>query len=439
MGSCTSNQNVKDSTKHPRKDEAKQENQPGHTALPLPSQPAKPSVSSEDLSNFPDFFYLDRAKGSLYQITKSQSTEFPLKSRFNLPQDSALTALPNGLLMSVGGLVKQSLVKLVYTIDLQSKVVSELPDLPFPCKLGQLHPIGDFVYFIGGVKNGKTDLQQAPLMRYNFRLSFWEDLWKYGEQFQFDRIVNMGTCAFGSKICLIGGQKINSSGLLRNNKKIYSVDVEDGFKVQLEEKIPFKVIRPVIANGRKNAVVTGGVDPKTGKSNRGSFLLISQNSGLKIVKINDVGFDLKESYPAIYEQDTVIFISRPFIAVRIKKINNWIAFEITGKDTRRALAVVKVSQLKMLRKLTLGEKDRFLMKNMSGILRFIVNRLGKVLGQKEILRGKMKGMKNRILTSRISLKLKSLTRRTRSLMILINLGNMRKFRNLYLFNYMIRI
>ena len=340
MGSCTSNQNVKESAKKHMQESPNTAGQPKPmmvTQEQATSPPLKIISNTEDLSNFPEFFYLDRQKASLYYITKSQTTEFLLKSHFNLPLDSALTILPNGLVISVGGLIKQSLVKLVYTVDLQTKVVSELPELPIACKLGQLHALGDYIYYIGGVKNGKSDMEQAPMMRFNYRLSLWEDLWRYGEQFQFDRIVNMGTCAFGNKILLIGGQRITSTGNLRNNKKIYSIAVEEDFKVKLESKIPFKVLRPSIANGRKNAVVAGGTNPKTGTPSRGSFLIITQGDGLKIVKFADLSFDLKENYPAIYEQDTAIFISRPFIAVRVKKINNWIGFEISGKESRKVL------------------------------------------------------------------------------------------------------
>ena len=341
MGSCTSNQNVKESAKKHMQESSNTAGQPKPMTITqeqVSSQPLKISSSIEELSNFPEFFYLDRQKATLYYINKTQTTEFLLKSHFNLPLDSALTILPNGLLVSAGGLVKQSLVKLFYTVDLQTKVVSDLPELPIACKLGQLHALGDNIYYVGAVKNGKSDMEQAPMMRFNYRLGIWEDLWRYGEQFQFDRIVNMGTCAFGNKILLIGGQVITSSGNLRNNKKIYSIAVEEDFKVKLEGKIPFKVLRPSIANGRKNAVVAGGINPKTGTPSRGSFLIITQGDGLKIVKFADLSFDLRENYPAIYEQDTAIFISRPFIAVRVKKINNWIGFEISGKDSRKVLA-----------------------------------------------------------------------------------------------------
>ena len=336
MGSCTSKQNVEE-TKKVTAPSITRSLQIPQQSIPVQKSLVQIATSTEDLAYFPEFFYFDRAKGSILQINKDRVVETILKSSFNFPSESAITLLSNGNFLSVGGVIKNSLVRTFFSIDIQSKVISELPNLPLPCKLGQLHLIGDWVYYIGGIRNAIEHLEQAPLLRFSPSLGKWEDLWRYGEQFQFDKIINMGTCALGNKLFLVGGQKISSSGLIKNNKKIYSISVEDSFKVQVEGKIPFKVLNPVIANGRKNAVVTGGTKPKSLGPNRGSFFIIAQNDGVKIIKISDIGIDLNEKYPGIYDKDTAIFVSRPYVVIRTKKVNRWIGFEFNGKDSRKCL------------------------------------------------------------------------------------------------------
>ena len=287
-----------------------------------------------DLTHFPEFYYFAQQSGQLFLISKDSTVEIIVKFNLCFPQDAALGYLSDRTIISVGGTLKNIVVPLVVSINPSSQRAIELPSLLMPCKQGQVHEIGDWVYYIGGIADINGSIHHAPLMRYNLKQKMWQDLYKVGEQFKFNRIINMGTCAIGNKLVIIGGQRKGKTGRLKNSKKIYSIGVENGFKLELEAKLPIKLLKPLAATGSKHGIITGGLNSKDLTYNRLSFCLISKNSNFYVFPIESLAFDLNEPYPAIYAKEFAMFISFPNIAIRNKHISNWIGYQITGKTTR---------------------------------------------------------------------------------------------------------
>ena len=293
-----------------------------------------PSHAMNTLAYFPDFYYYDRISGKVLSITKSSSTEVILKVNFSFPQECAIGHLKDKSIMLVGGTIESVMVPVVALIYPSSTRAYELPHLPIPCKNGQIHEIGEWIYYIGGEAMGHKGLTQAPLMRFSFKLRLWQDLLKISEQFRFNRIVNMGTCVMENKLLLVGGQRKNKSGELKNSKKIYSIAVENDFKLELEAKLPIKIVRPSIATGLKHGIIAGGINTKTNLPNRCCFYIIVKDQIYNVYQMEDLSFDLTETYPTFYQKDYVMFISYPNLALRVKHVSNWIEYAITGKNTR---------------------------------------------------------------------------------------------------------
>lgn len=310
--------------------------------------PQEPSVKTKDLPTdfvyFPEFYYLSRAEGKLLRITKDSTSEVILKTTYKLPQESALLYMNDNEILSVGGSVKSSLVSLVLFISAPSQKALELPSLPTASKHGQLHEIGDWIYYIGGITYKNSSPQQMPLMRFNKDQMLWQDLGRIGEQYKFNQIVNMGTCAVGNKILLVGGQRINTKGLLKNSKKIYSIDVSREFEVELEGKLPIKVLKPTIATGLKHGIIAGGVNPKTSQPNKLCFSFMIKNEILNINPIQELNFELAEYYPGLYSRGFAMFVSFPNLAIRMKHLKNWIGYKITGKTSRQLLEFPNVTK-----------------------------------------------------------------------------------------------
>ena len=293
-----------------------------------------PSQINTNLNYFPDFYYFIRISGKLLSITKSSSTEVILKVSFSFPQECAIGYLKDKSIMLVGGMLKSVMVPVVALIYPSSNRAYELPYLPIPCKNGQIHEIGEWIYYVGGEAMGYKGLTQAPLMRFSFKLKLWQDLLKISEQFKFNRIVNMGSCAIGNKLLFVGGQRKSKSGELKNSKNIYSIAVEDDFKLELEAKLPIKILKPSIATGLKHGIIAGGINAKTNLPNRCCFCIIVKDQIYNVYQMEDLGFDLTEAYPSFYHKDYVMFISYPNLALRVKRVSNWIEYSITGKNTR---------------------------------------------------------------------------------------------------------
>ncbi|OMJ95471.1 hypothetical protein SteCoe_1062 [Stentor coeruleus] len=304
---------------------------------------AKTSSSLDELADFPDFHYFNRNTGQLFQITKSLTSEILLKSDFHLAQESAIAYYEQNNIISIGGTFKSKIVSTVSIINISLKKAYLIASLPKPCKQGQAHEYKGWIYYVGGMCESENGLIQSPLMRYNIQQDIWQDLGRYGEYYKFNRIINMGTCIMGDKLLLIGGQRITSKNNLSGNKKIYSISLEKGFKIQIEGKMPNKLLKPSIAAGSKHGVIAGGISLTSGALNKRSYCIINKNDSFKIMEIDSLDFDLVELYPAFYFGKFVMFISFPYVAVRIKKITHWLGYKITGKTTRLFLQLPKIN------------------------------------------------------------------------------------------------
>lgn len=297
----------------------------------------------EDLAEFQDFHYFNRNTGQLLLITKDSAIEIDLKSEVIFPQESAVGYLAFKDIIAVGGVLNSNLTDSVFLISPSTQEVKKVAQLPKPCKQGQVHGYKNWVYYIGGLCEGENGLTQASLMRYNITQNLWQDLFRYGQDYKFNKIVNMGTCILGNKLLLVGGQRINSHKTLAGNKKIYSIDIERGFKVQIEGKLPQKILRPAMAAGSKQGIITGGISLNSNTLNRKSFRIGIKDDICSIVPIDDIGIDLFELYPSYYCSKYAIFISFPNVAIRMKSLTYWLGYQVTGKTSRLKLEFTKIN------------------------------------------------------------------------------------------------
>ena len=290
----------------------------------------------------PEFYYFNRTTSQLLYLTEESSTEIILKTNCCFAQDSAIGYLSSKDIILVGGLVKSSLVALVVLISPSSQRAYELSYLPMPCTQGQVHEIGEWIYYIGGITKDSSGLRQAPLMRFNQKQNKWYDLYTYGEQYRFNQIINMGTCSVNNKILLIGGQRINSQGILKNSKKIYSISVDTDFSLEFVCKLPIKLLKPIVAAGSRHGIIAGGVLAKTNAPNRNCYCLMIKNNIVRAQKMESLDFDLTEAYPGLYNKSCALFVSYPFIAIRNKKFKNWIRFNFSKKNYRQMAEISKI-------------------------------------------------------------------------------------------------
>lgn len=302
---------------------------------------ANPSSPIEDLQNFPDFHYFNRPTEQLFLITNSSTTEILLKSEFHFSQESAIGYLSSKCIIFIGGVFKSKVLNVVSLIDLSLQRSFLKAPLPIPCKQGQAHEYKNWVYYIGGICQSENGLVQSPLLRYSLQQDLWQDLGRYGEHYKFNKIINMGTCIMGNKLLLIGGQRITSSNSLSSNKKIFSINLENGFKVQAEGKMPHKLLKPTIASGKKHGIIAGGISLSTGTFNRKSYCIIIKNDICKIQTIESLSFDINELYPGVYCGNYVMFVSYPYIAVRMKNLKHWVEYQVTGKSSRLVMEICK--------------------------------------------------------------------------------------------------
>ncbi|OMJ77290.1 hypothetical protein SteCoe_23158 [Stentor coeruleus] len=298
--------------------------------------------SLEELAEFPDFYYINRTTGQMFLIKKDSTNEVILKNDMVLPQESAVGHLLSKDILMIGGVLKEKLVESVIFISITLQSTFKVAPLPKACKQGQAHEYKNWVYYIGGVCESDNGLTQAPLMRYNLKQDLWQDLFRYGEDYRFNRIINMGTCILGNKLLLVGGQRLNSKNTLSSNKKIFSINIEKGFKVEVEGKLPYKLLKPSIATGVKQGIITGGITVKSSKFNRKSFHISLKGDNCYLTPIGNIGIDLIEQYPSIYTSKYAMFISYPYIALRMKNLVYWLCYQVIGKTSRIKLEVPKI-------------------------------------------------------------------------------------------------
>ena len=325
MGACTSK-------KHEKSDPSAN---PG-----VPSVPNKPTQAPESLPShpspyIPEFPYFERSEGIIRLIQSEDILSFPFKQFKSFALESAICILSTGQMLLIGGTIKGELVQDVDLLDIKLKSLRNCATLPMPCKQGQAHHVGDWVYYVGGLICGELRvLQQSPFMRYNLKDDYWENLIDVSEQYGFSKIFNMGTCELGGKLLIIGGQRVNSQKKMKNNKTLYSIDLKNNFRVKVEGKIPFKVSKPLVAAGKNWAVVAGGFISKNLNPNKLSCVIELNENDFKVNQVQDTGIQLLEKYPAFNDGKLALMVQFPNITLFNYEKKSWMAFRITDKKTR---------------------------------------------------------------------------------------------------------
>jgi hypothetical protein len=296
---------------------------------------SKPNSSEiNPKGGIPDFIYLSRSKGKLLLIKSNKVQKLSLPSSLFYSKDSAISLLSKQRLILIGGTFNSSLISTCSIFSLSTKEVKIMPEVPFQCKGGQIHEIGEWIYYLGGQTSENNELVQASIARLSQKQNIWQEIkepQRTSSTFKFSSLMNFGSCVMDKKIFIFGGKRFNKLGNLKASDLILSLTVDQGFLLKTEAKMPFKVCSPLVASGDKHGIVVGGTDPKDGSFNKACFYVVLKDNVLKPRLIEPLNMEFKESYPPLYTQDYSVFVSYPNVAVRFKDKNFWKTFHIKPK------------------------------------------------------------------------------------------------------------
>ena len=305
---------------------------------------------SKSPSGIPDCFYFSRSKGKLINIHNKKVQKIHLESKLFCSKDSAIGYLSKKRIILIGGSSDSCLICKVSTLNLTNMEIIHLPDIPIPCKQGQVHEIGEWIYYIGGLTTRNNEVVPATIFRFSQKQNIWQEIKepnKANSTFKFSALKNFGSCVMDKKIFIFGGERLDKLGNLKSSKLILSLTVDQGFVLKTESKLPIKVNNPIVAAGENHAIVVGGTDPKTGGFNYKSFYVLLKENGMKVNIMDPLNMKFIENFPPIYTNQYAVFISYPNVAVRYKNLNFWKTFHIKGKKQGKSGKVEKKSEVKV--------------------------------------------------------------------------------------------
>ena len=298
------------------------------------SKKPKDPPENVSLSSIPEAFYFNRSTSKLMHLIGKKVSKIPLRYKFKLSPESAIGYISMKKLLIVGGSLNSLLLQSVVHIDLVENSVLVYPDLPIGCKEGQLHEIGEWIYYVGAQQQIQGSLEPAPIMRFSRKQKIWEIIQEQEsaeDRFRFTSLVNFGSCVMENKIIIVGGQRMSKIGSLKSNKKIFALSVQSGFTLNEVGKMPVKVLRPIIAAGDKHGIIVGGIHPKTSEYNNACYYVSVKDQVFIVRSIEALTFPLTENYPPVYTREYALFLSFPKVAVRFKDKIGWAILEIRGQ------------------------------------------------------------------------------------------------------------
>ena len=181
----------------------------------------KEDQNNDESSAIPEIYYLYRELGRVLYITSRGVKKTDLKSKMDLPKDSAVCWLNNKKFLVVGGTKNSEPLVSVYLADPQSRSITALGSLPFPVFGGELHEHGSWVYFIGGLCKVGSGVESSPILRFSLSQNEWQvfnenlvqEERKEGgsitsslrsrRDFKLKNLHNAGTCLIGNKIYFV--------------------------------------------------------------------------------------------------------------------------------------------------------------------------------------------------------------------------------------------
>jgi hypothetical protein len=326
------------------------------------------SRKNHSLEQIPEIHYLNRLTGKVHYITNRKTTRINLKPVTKFPFDSAIGYLSEKQkIFIVGGSRKLEFLSLAYVIDLKLFTVQTINSLPVPSKEGQVHQLGEWVYYVGALRKDGSELVTAPIIRYSLKQEFWQEIMEPEgevEKFKFNSLIHFGSCLSGNRILIIGGQRRSKLGNLKCNKTIFSFSFENGFLIEAVGKIPMKILRPVIAGGDKHGIVIGGKNPKNNEMSKSCYYFTIKDKNIKFHGLDPLSFPIEENYPPVYNREFAMFISFPMVVIRFRNKINWSVYQLRNKLQKNTVALPNksIAQSKILSKNEENKKSKLVEK-----------------------------------------------------------------------------
>ncbi|OMJ66899.1 hypothetical protein SteCoe_36094 [Stentor coeruleus] len=311
------------------------------------SSKAENSRQSVNMIAIPELMYFNRIKGKLLRISNKKIEKIAFEAKFFYSPESAIAFLTGKRLIVVGGAVGDCLSNTATIVSLVTNDVESLPNIPIPCKEGQLHEIGEWVYYVGALQSVSNNIVPAPILRFNYKLSLWEEIIEpesENEKIIFSSYMQYGSCVMNKKILIFGGMRICSIGTLKCSKKIFSLSFADGVKIKEEGNLPLKLVSPQASCGEKHGLIVGGFNAKTGEPNKACFYIINKEGVFQIHKIDSLTIPITENYPPVYTKDYAMFITYPHVAIRFRDKTRWMIYQIKNKNSKSANLRVNESE-----------------------------------------------------------------------------------------------
>lgn len=158
------------------------------------------------------------------------------------------------------------------------------------------------------------------------------------KQFSLKELLYPGSFVIGNKLYFVGGQRINSKGFPKSNKKVFSLELKKLTPMLENVRFGIKVIRPLCASGSSNAIIAGGTNPKLTKPSPYCYVFHAEPQP-EFKLLETIGFSLQEHYPPMYiASKGPLFISFPKVAYKDKHIPKWshtdLAKKIEGENAQ---------------------------------------------------------------------------------------------------------
>lgn len=291
----------------------------------------------------PDLSYLNRKNNSLLTVLSQEISQFQLKGKIKIYNDSAISWLFDGSLIVGGGSDSSScLTRKVFLITPASRSIKELARLPIPVKLGHFVKNLQFIYYLGGVVYGEDNDSNAfeeasPLMRYNEEKNLWEIFRNQNSKQDFEKFLNRKVCeddgrnrislfrptgvslkdlmgpgvaVYNEKIYLIGG-KVLVDGRHYTVNSIFSFSIHlENVEIREEDmKLPVKLWKAQCSVRRGFICIAGGY-LENELPNMEIFLLDLNDGSIKALS-GEIERPLEDNYPVCLEQKGVLCFSPP--------------------------------------------------------------------------------------------------------------------------------
>ncbi|CAG9329025.1 unnamed protein product [Blepharisma stoltei] len=328
--------------------------------------------NKKNSKKIPEFYYLNRKRQRLLHIEPGRLTSSQFQPAVVFPPDSAIGYVQGSCIMVAGGSELNKFITRVALINTSTMKLKFLSPLPIAAKEGHLYEYKEWVYYVGGLSEAKLDPRSpqdepAPLMRYHINKNRWEYFVNYEDEglvkrkilvekeIQEDEEVHLtvdksektlykfelteltlrdlllpGSFMSNAKIYFIGGFIMDRIGRLIPNKQVFSLDLSlSKPKFQIEPfKIPYLVIRPICSNGGKHILITGGLNPRSGRPSQYSYVLTLADTSATFTPLDVLQVELLETCAPISMEHYVIFPNYPLVPVRRRHLKEWQIFDI---------------------------------------------------------------------------------------------------------------